>query len=44
MTTLLHALPGNAFDDKMHLAELAYLFESRAASTAFAENYVGLPF
>jgi p-hydroxybenzoate 3-monooxygenase len=44
MTTLLHALPGNTFDRKMQLAELAYLFESRAASTAFAENYVGLPF
>jgi p-hydroxybenzoate 3-monooxygenase len=44
MTTLLHALPGKTFDRKMQLAELAYLFESRAASTAFAENYVGLPF
>jgi p-hydroxybenzoate 3-monooxygenase len=44
MTTLLHALPDNPFDQKMRQAELAYLFESRAASTAFAENYVGLPF
>jgi p-hydroxybenzoate 3-monooxygenase len=43
MTTLLHALPGSAFDHKMQLAELDYLFGSRAASTAFAENYVGLP-
>ncbi|HWF94010.1 MAG TPA: 4-hydroxybenzoate 3-monooxygenase [Xanthobacteraceae bacterium] len=44
MTTLLHALPGSAFDRKMQLAELDYLFGSRAAATAFAENYVGLPF
>jgi p-hydroxybenzoate 3-monooxygenase len=44
MTTLLHAFPGHAFDQKMQLAELDYLFGSRAAATAFAENYVGLPF
>jgi p-hydroxybenzoate 3-monooxygenase len=44
MTTLLHAFPGNEFDRKMQLAELDYLFGSRAAATAFAENYVGLPF
>jgi p-hydroxybenzoate 3-monooxygenase len=44
MTVLLHALPGGAFDRKMQLAELDYLFGSRAAATAFAENYVGLPF
>jgi p-hydroxybenzoate 3-monooxygenase len=43
MTGLLHALPGGAFDRKMQLAELDYLLGSRAASTAFAENYVGLP-
>jgi p-hydroxybenzoate 3-monooxygenase len=44
MTTMLHAFPGQAFDQKMQLAELDYLFGSRAAATAFAENYVGLPF
>jgi p-hydroxybenzoate 3-monooxygenase len=44
MTSLLHALPGSAFDHKMQLAELDYLFGSHAAATAFAENYVGLPF
>jgi p-hydroxybenzoate 3-monooxygenase len=44
MTTLLHTFPENMFDQKMQLAELDYLFASRAASTAFAENYVGLPF
>ena len=44
MTTLLHTFPDNPFDRKMQLAELDYLFASPAASTAFAENYVGLPF
>ena len=44
MTTLLHKLSDNAFESRMHLAELDYLFSSRAAATAFAENYVGLPF
>ncbi|HEY6254997.1 MAG TPA: 4-hydroxybenzoate 3-monooxygenase [Xanthobacteraceae bacterium] len=44
MTTLLHTFPDSTFDQKMHLAELDYLFDSRAAATAFAENYVGLPF
>jgi p-hydroxybenzoate 3-monooxygenase len=28
----------------MHLAELDYVTSSKAASTALAENYVGLPF
>jgi p-hydroxybenzoate 3-monooxygenase len=44
MTMLLHTFPDRAFDQKMQLAELDYLFASRAASIAFAENYVGLPF
>ncbi len=44
MTSLLHIFPDTGFDQKMRLAELDYLFSSRAASTAFAENYVGLPF
>jgi p-hydroxybenzoate 3-monooxygenase len=44
MTMLLHTFPEGAFDQKMHRAELDYLFGSRAAATAFAENYVGLPF
>jgi p-hydroxybenzoate 3-monooxygenase len=44
MTTLLHTFPDQPFDQKMQLAELDYLFKSRAAITAFAENYVGLPF
>jgi p-hydroxybenzoate 3-monooxygenase len=44
MTMLLHTFPETVFDQKMHRAELDYLFASRAAATAFAENYVGLPF
>jgi p-hydroxybenzoate 3-monooxygenase len=44
MTMLLHAFPDNPFDSKMQVAELDYLFRSRAASEAFAENYVGLPY
>jgi p-hydroxybenzoate 3-monooxygenase len=44
MTTLLHTFPDSAFEAKMQLAELDYLFNSRVAATALAENYVGLPF
>ncbi len=31
------------FDRRRQLAELDYVTSSRAASTALAENYVGLP-
>ena len=44
MTMLLHTFPETVFEQKMHRAELDYLFGSRVAATAFAENYVGLPF
>jgi len=45
MTSLLHLFPETgAFGRKLQLAELDYLVGSRAASTALAENYVGLPF
>jgi p-hydroxybenzoate 3-monooxygenase len=44
MTTLMHRLSDNSFDHKIQLAELDYLFRSKAAATAFAENYVGLPY
>ena len=43
MTRQLHRFPGDAFDARMQQTELEYLFESRAAQTALAENYVGLP-
>jgi p-hydroxybenzoate 3-monooxygenase len=44
MTMLLHRISENPFDQKIQLAELDYLFRSTAAATAFAENYVGLPY
>jgi p-hydroxybenzoate 3-monooxygenase len=44
MTSMLHHFPGrNPFDDQVQLAELDYVTSSHAASTALAENYVGLP-
>jgi len=45
MTSLLHRLPENGpIGARLQHAELDYLFESRAAQTALAENYVGLPY
>ncbi|MBP1872213.1 p-hydroxybenzoate 3-monooxygenase [Ensifer adhaerens] len=45
MTTMLHRFPDTSdFDQKIQEAELDYLTHSRAAATALAENYVGLPF
>ena len=43
-TSLMHRFPETgAFGQKIQEAELDYLVHSRAASTALAENYVGLP-
>jgi p-hydroxybenzoate 3-monooxygenase len=45
MTMLLHKLHAEtSFESQMQRAELDYLASSRAAQTALAENYVGLPF
>ncbi len=45
MTTMLHTFPDNSgFDHKLQRAELDYVFRSRVAATALAEQYVGLPF
>lgn len=45
MTSILHLLPdAGPFGQRIQLAELDYLLGSRAAMTALAENYVGLPF
>ena len=45
MTSTLHRFPTQtAFDQNMQEAELSYLENSRAAQTALAENYVGLPY
>jgi p-hydroxybenzoate 3-monooxygenase len=44
MTSMLHRFPGgDEFQYRMQLAELDYVTSSRAAGTALAENYVGLP-
>jgi len=45
MTSMLHRFDKeDSFTHNIHLAELGYVASSRAASTALAENYVGLPF
>jgi p-hydroxybenzoate 3-monooxygenase len=45
MTTMMHRFPDTSdFDQKIQEAELDYLTHSKAASTALAENYVGLPY
>ncbi|MDF3010626.1 MAG: pobA [Burkholderiales bacterium] len=45
MTKLLHRFPEEGdFGRRMQLAELDYIAGSRAAQTALAENYVGLPY
>ena len=45
MTALLHRFPENeGFGDRIQRAEFDYLMSSKAAQTALAENYVGLPY
>jgi p-hydroxybenzoate 3-monooxygenase len=45
MTNLLHRFPErDGFDRRIQQAEFDYLVHSRAAATAVAENYVGLPY
>jgi p-hydroxybenzoate 3-monooxygenase len=48
MTSMLHRLGDErgdgGFQRRLQLSELAYVTSSRAASTALAENYVGMPF
>jgi len=44
LTNLTHRFPDmDVFERHMQIAEFAYLRQSRAAQTSFAENYVGLP-
>ncbi|HXS42349.1 MAG TPA: 4-hydroxybenzoate 3-monooxygenase [Stellaceae bacterium] len=44
MTTMLHRNDAeSAFERRIHLADLDFMVSSRAASTALAEVYVGLP-
>ncbi len=43
-TSLMHRFPESGeFGQKLQEAEIGYLLDSTAASTALAENYVGLP-
>ena len=45
MTSMLHRFPEHdVYQQRLQLAELDYVTSSRAAATALAENYVGLPF
>jgi p-hydroxybenzoate 3-monooxygenase len=45
MTSMLHRFDEHdRYQRQLQLSELAYVTASRAASTALAENYVGLPF
>jgi p-hydroxybenzoate 3-monooxygenase len=45
MTSLLHQFPdATPFQQRLQHSELAFVTSSRAAATALAENYVGLPF
>ena len=48
MTSMLHKLDrvedGNPFDYRRQIADLEYLFSSRAAMTSLAESYAGTPF
>ena len=44
LTKLMHRFPDDGpFERQMQMAELDYIASSRAAQTAIAENYVGLP-
>ncbi len=44
MTSMLHRFAGDdPYQHRLQLAELDYVTSSRAAATALAENYVGLP-
>jgi p-hydroxybenzoate 3-monooxygenase len=45
MTSMLHLFPDtDEFSARIQLAELNYLVESKAATAALSENYVGLPY
>jgi p-hydroxybenzoate 3-monooxygenase len=45
MTSMLHLFPDSSpYERRLQISEIDYVTGSRAASTALAENYVGLPF
>jgi p-hydroxybenzoate 3-monooxygenase len=41
MTSMMHVLPDDPFDDAMQYAQLRYVTSSKAAATSLAENYSG---
>ncbi len=41
MTSMMHVLPDDPFDDLIQLAQLRYVTTSSAAATSLAENYSG---
>ena len=41
MTSMMHVLPGDPFDDLIQLAQLRYVTTSKPAATSLAENYSG---
>jgi p-hydroxybenzoate 3-monooxygenase len=42
MTSMLHLVGDDPFDQKLQLSQLAYVTSSEAAARSLAENYVGL--
>ena len=42
MTTMLHRLGDDPFEEQLQLSQLRYVTSSTAAATSLAENYVGL--
>jgi len=45
MTSMMHRFPDNdGFGTKLQQADLDYVVNSKAATSALAENYVGLPY
>ena len=43
MTSMLHRLSDDPFDEQMQLSQLRYLVSSEPAARSLAENYIGLP-
>jgi p-hydroxybenzoate 3-monooxygenase len=41
MTSMMHVLPDDPFDDEIQREQLRYVTSSRAAATSLAENYAG---
>jgi len=42
MTTMLHRISDDPFDQKLQLSQLRWVTTSDAAARSLAENYVGL--